>query len=271
MKNLFDIKNKVIVITGATGVLAGAAAKYLAQQGANVVFLGRREEKLQEAVAEAKKSGSDAMYCVCDVLDKSALEKANEAILAKYGRIDVLINGAGGNMPGATITPDKTFFDLDFSQWQAVLNLNLGGTILPTLVFGKSFESRKKGVVINFSSMSSTQALTRVMGYSNAKAGIDNLTRWLAVEFAKKFSSGVRVNALAPGFFISDQNRALLTNPDGSYTERGNDVIKKTPFGKFGVAEDLFGTIHFLASDASDFLTGTVIPVDGGFSCFSGV
>ena len=271
MENLFDIKNKVIVVTGSTGVLAGAAAQYLATQGANVVFLGRREEKLREAVKLAKEAGSDAMYCVCDVLDKAALEKANEAILAHYGRIDVLINGAGGNMPGATVPPDKTVFDIDFSQWQAVLNLNLGGTILPILVFGKAFEKQKKGVVINFSSMSSTQALTRVMGYGNAKAGVDNLTRWLAVEFAKKFGCGIRVNALAPGFFISEQNRALLTNPDGSYTARGNDVIKKTPFGKFGVARDIFGTIHFLASDASEFLTGTVIPVDGGFSCYTGV
>lgn len=271
MENLFDIKGKVIVATGSTGVLAGEAAQYLARHGANVAFIARNEAKLAAAVESARGAGSDAMGFAADVLDAGALKRANDAVLSKYGRIDVIINGAGGNMPGAVVPPDKTFFDVDFAQWQAVLNLNLGGTLLPTLIFGKAFEAQKKGVVINFSSMSSAQALTRVLGYSNAKAGIDNLTRWLAVEFAKKIGDGVRVNAIAPGFFISDQNRALLTNPDGTCTERGKDVIKKTPFGRFGIASDIFGTMHFLASDASAFLSGAVIPVDGGFSCFTGV
>lgn len=271
MENLFDIKNKVIVVTGSTGVLAGAAAQYLARQKASVVFLGRSKDKLDAAIAQAKAAGSDAMACVCNVLDAESLERANSEILAKYGKIDVLINGAGGNMPGAVVTPTQSFFDIDFEQWKEVLNLNLGGSVLPSIIFGKVFEKQKKGVIVNFSSMSSTQAITRVLGYSNAKAGIDNFTRWLAVEFAKKLGEGVRVNALAPGFFISQQNRALLTNPDGSLTSRGQTVIAKTPYGRFGVAEDIFGTIHFLCSDASAFLTGTVIPVDGGFSCFSGV
>ena len=271
MNNLFSLKDKVIVISGATGVLAGAAANYLASQGANVVFLGRSEDKLKEALAAIKDFGGNCAYFACNVLDADALAEAKDFVLEKYGRIDVLINGAGGNMPGAVVMPDKSVFDLDYEQWQAVLNLNLGGTLLPTLAFGKVFETQKKGVVINFSSMSATQALTRVLGYSNAKAAVDNLTKWLAVELAKKIGDGVRVNAVAPGFFISDQNRALLTSPDGGLTARGTDVIKKTPFGRFGNADDLFGTIHFLCSDASAFVTGTVIPVDGGFSCFSGV
>lgn len=271
MENLFDIKDKVIVVTGSTGVLAGATAQYLATQGASVVFLGRSREKLNAAIAQAKASGSDALACVCNVLDEVSLKKANDDILAKYGRIDVLINGAGGNMPGAVVAPNQSFFDIDFAQWKAVLDLNLGGSVLPSIIFGKVFEEQKTGNIVNFSSMASEQAITRVLGYSNAKAGIDNFTRWLAVEFAKKIGDGVRVNAIAPGFFISEQNRALLTNPDGTLTSRGQTVISKTPFGRFGEAQDIFGTIHFLCSDASAFLTGTVIPVDGGFSCFSGV
>lgn len=271
MNDLFDIKGRVIVVSGSTGVLAGAAAKYLASQGANVVFLGRNAGKLEAALDGVREFGGECSSFACDVLDAGALKAASDFVLEKYGRIDVLVNGAGGNMPGAVVAPGNSVFDLDFGQWKAVLDLNLGGTLLPTLIFGRAFEARKKGVVLNFSSMSSAQALTRVLGYSNAKAGVDNLTRWMAVELAKKLGDGVRVNAVAPGFFISEQNRALLTTPDGGLTERGSDVIKKTPFGRFGEAGDLFGAVHFLCSDASAFMTGTVIPVDGGFSCFSGV
>ncbi|MBO6102569.1 MAG: SDR family oxidoreductase [Opitutales bacterium] len=271
MKNLFDITGKVIVVSGSTGVLAGATAQYLARQGAKIAFLGRHREKLDAALKEASKTNDGCSAYVCDVLDAGSLRRANDAILAKYGKIDVLVNGAGGNMPGAVIPPDKSFFDLDFSQWQQVLNLNLGGTVMSSIVFGRVFEAQKYGAIVNFSSMSATQALTRVLGYSNAKAGVDNFTRWLATEFAKKIGDKIRVNAIAPGFFISEQNRALLTNPDGSLTERGSQVIAKTPFGRFGEAEDIFGTMHFLCSDASAFLTGAIIPVDGGFSCFCGV
>ncbi len=271
MNKLFDIKNKVIVVSGSTGVLAGACADYLASQGASVVYLGRSQEKLDAALAKTKGYDANCSSFVCDVQDENSLKKANDFVLEKYGKIDVIVNGAGGNMPGAVVMPDKSVFNLDMAQWNAVLNLNLAGTLLPSLIFGKVFETQKKGAIVNFSSMSATQAITRVLGYSNAKAAVDNLTKWLAVELAKKIGDGVRVNALAPGFFISEQNRALLTNTDGSLTSRGNDVIKKTPFGRFGNADDLFGTMHFLCSDASAFLTGTVIPVDGGFSCYSGV
>ena len=269
MNELFDIKGKVVAITGATGVLAGSLARYLARQGAKAAFMGRSQQKLDAAMKGVE--DCDCMACIADVLDKAALENARAAILAKYGKIDALINGAGGNMPGATIAPDKTFFDLDVEQWNAVVKLNLQGTLLPTMVFGEAFKKQKRGCVVNFSSMTAESAVTRVLGYSNAKAAVDNLTKGLAVEFAHKFGEGLRVNAIAPGFFISEQNRALLTNPDGSFTARGQTVINKTPFKRFGNADEIHGAAHFLISDAAKFITGVVMPVDGGFSCFSGV
>jgi NAD(P)-dependent dehydrogenase (short-subunit alcohol dehydrogenase family) len=189
----------------------------------------------------------------------------------QFGRVDALINGAGGNMPGATIGPDKEIFDLNIDDYSQVMDLNLKGTVLPTLTFAKAFKGQGTGSVINFSSMSSGQALTRVLGYSNAKAAIDNFTRWMATEMALKYGDGVRVNAVAPGFFISNQNRALLLNEDGSFTERGQQVINKTPFRRFGEQEEIYGTIHYLLSDAASFVTGTVAAVDGGFSSFCGV
>jgi len=271
MQNLFDIKGKVIAVSGSTGVLAGSLAQYLARQGAVVVFLGRNVEKLEAALAEAKKYSPSSFYALCDVLDRASLERAREEISAKCGVLDALVNGAGGNMAGAVVPPDKSFFDLDYDAWRKVIDLNAGGTLLPTLVFGKIFEKQKRGVILNFSSMTAQSAITRVFGYSNAKAAVDNITSWLAVEFAKKIGEGVRVNAVAPGFFISEQNRALLTNPDGSYTARGASVIAKTPFGRFGKSDEVNGAAHFLLSDASKFVTGVVLPVDGGFSCFSGV
>lgn len=267
MKDIFDISGKSIIVSGATGVLAGALARYFSECGARVAYLGRSEEKLREAVFGVE----NCMTCVCDVLDEDSLISARDAVLAKFGGIDVLVNGAGGNLPGAVVPPDKSVFDLDFSQWKDVVDLNLRGVLLPTLVFAKEFEKSKKGVVLNFSSMTAQSAITRVLGYSNAKAAVDNLTKWLAVEFAKKIGEGVRVNAIAPGFFISAQNKKLLTNDDGSYTQRGSDVIAKTPFARFGKPDEIFGAARFLVSDASKFVSGVVLPVDGGFSCFSGV
>ena len=271
--NLFDISGKVIVVTGAMGVLANALAHYLANQGARVVFLDlpRVEDKLKDTVEKARAVSPECMYCTGSVLEKADLEKARDAILAKYGRIDVIINGAGGNMPGAVVQPADSFFNLDYDQWRKVIDLNLGGTLLPILVFGKVFEQQKHGVILNFSSMSAQSALTRVFGYSNSKAAVDNLTKWLAVEFAQKIGPGVRVNAMAPGFFIGEQNRALLLNPDGSYTARGESVIRKTPFRRFGTADEIQGTAHFLISDAAKFVTGTIVPIDGGFSAYTGV
>jgi NAD(P)-dependent dehydrogenase (short-subunit alcohol dehydrogenase family) len=205
------------------------------------------------------------------VLDQAALDRVQQRITGELGRVDVLINGAGGNMPGATIGPEQDVFDLKMDDYSKVLDLNLKGTVMPTLTFAKTFKTQGSGCVVNFSSMSAAQTLTRVLGYSNAKAAIDNFTKWMATEMALKYGDGIRVNALAPGFFVSHQNRALLINEDGSYTERGQQVINKTPFRRFGEQHEVFGTIHYLISDAAQFVTGAVVPVDGGFSAFTGV
>ena len=268
---LFDLTDRVIVVTGATGVLAGSAARYLAAQGARVVFLGRDQGKLDTAIAEVTRSGGTALGFSCDVLDRAALQRTRDAVLAQWGRVDVLINAAGGNQPGATIAPEKTFLDLNLEAYRQVLALNLDGTVLPSQVFATALIAQKRGVIINFSSMAAARAITRVVGYSNAKAAIDNFTRWLAVEFATKYGDGLRVNAIAPGFFVADQNRRLLLKEDGTPTARGQSVIDQTPFSRFGTTPELHGTLHYLVSDASAFVTGTVVPVDGGFSCFSGV
>ena len=271
MNDLFTISGKVIVVTGATGVLAGGAAQYLQKNGAKLVYIGRNQERVDQALESARTISADCIGLVCDVLDEKGLQTAFGKVLAQFGRIDALINGAGGNMPGATIGPDQEIFDLDIDDYGKVMDLNLKGTVLPTLIFGKAFQKQGYGCVINFSSMSSPQALTRVLGYSNAKAAIDNFTRWMATEMAIKYGDKVRVNAVAPGFFISKQNKALLTNEDGSFTDRGQQVINKTPFRRFGKQEEIYGSIHFLLSDASAFVTGTVVAVDGGFSSFCGV
>lgn len=271
MKNLFNIQDKVIVITGAAGVLAGGTARYLQEQGACVVYLDRVQEKVDHVLAEAKKSSDQCSGYRCNVLDQSALDAVYDSVLGAYGRVDVLINGAGGNMPGATIGPEEDIFSLDLDDYSSVLDLNLKGTLMPSLTFAKAFKAQGSGCIVNFSSMSSPLAITRVLGYSNAKAAVDNLTRWMATEMALKYGEGIRVNAIAPGFFIGNQNRALLTNEDGSYTSRGQQVIDNTPFRRFGNQEEVYGTIHYLISEAASFVTGTVVPVDGGFSTYSGV
>lgn len=271
MKNLFDISGKVIAVTGATGVLAGGTAKYLQQQGAHVVYLGRNREKLDKTLAEASRISSNCSGHMCNVLDQTALDRVYEGVLSDNDRIDVLINGAGGNMPGATIGPDQDVFDLKLDDYSKVLDLNLKETLMPTMTFIKAFKTQGHGCVINFSSMSAMQALTRVLGYSNAKAAIDNFTKQMATELAIRYGDGIRMNAIAPGFFVSHQNRALLINEDGSYTERGQQVINKTPFRRFGEQHEVYGTIHYLISEAAAFVTGTVIPVDGGFSAYTGV
>jgi NAD(P)-dependent dehydrogenase (short-subunit alcohol dehydrogenase family) len=205
------------------------------------------------------------------VLDRAALERARAGVLDKWGRIDALVNGAGGNMPGATISPTQDFADLDFAAFGQVVELNLHGTVLPTQVFAPSLAASGRGAVVNFSSVASTRAVTRVVGYSAAKAAVDNFTRWLAVDAARRSFGALRVNALMPGFFLGEQNRRLLTNEDGSPTERGRSIIAHTPFGRFGEADELHGAIHYLISDASRFVTGAVLTVDGGFTAFSGV
>lgn len=270
MKNLFDIKDQVVVITGGTGVLGRAIAKHLAEQGAKVVILGRKAEVGEALVAEIKAAGGEASFFTTDVLNKEMVEKNLADILAKYGKVDSLLNAAGGNMPGATISPDGNFFDLKPEEFQRVLELNLTGTVIPTQVFLKPMAKAGKGTIVNFSSMAAFRPMTRVCGYAAAKAGISNFTKFMATEAATKFGEGIRVNAIAPGFFITEQNRRLLTNPEeGTLTQRGQDVIRQTPFKRFGDPEELCGTIQYLISDASKFVTGTVAVVDGGFECFA--
>lgn len=269
MGNLFNIRGRVIVITGGTGILGSVIASYLADEGASVVILGRREDAGDSLIKEIKKNGGEALFLRTDVMDEAVLEQNREIILTRYGRIDALLNAAGGNMAGANISPENTFFDLDMDQFDEVVRLNLTGSVLPSQVFLKPMVAQKKGNIINFSSMAAFRPMTRVVGYAAAKAGITNFTQFLANEVATKFGEGIRVNAIAPGFFLTEQNRDLLTNPDGSYTQRGEDVIRQTPFKRMGQPEELCGTIHYLLSDASSFVTGTTITVDGGFNAFA--
>ena len=267
MANLFSVKDKVVVITGGTGVLGKAIAAHLAEEGAKVILLGRKTEVGNKIVESIRTQGGEALFLTTDVLDRKILEQNLADILKAYGRIDALLNAAGGNMPGATISPTGDIFDLKIDEFQKVLDLNLTGTILPTQVFLKPMVEQRAGAIVNFSSMAAFRPLTRVAGY--AKAGISNFTAFMATEIAKKFGEGIRINAIAPGFFLTEQNRALLTNPDGTYTQRGQDVIRQTPFGRMGRAEELCGTIQYLISDAASFVTGTVAVVDGGFNVFA--
>ena len=255
MKNLFDIKDKVIIVTGGCGILGKSIANYLAEQGAKIVILDRVEEIGKELEAELNQK-TEALFLVTDVLER-------------FGTIDILLNAAGGNMPGATIAPDKTVLDLDVDAFKKVVDLNLFGTILPTMAFVDVMAKNKKGVIVNFCSESALRPLTRVVGYGSAKAAIANYTRYMATELATKFSPELRVNAIVPGFLLTNQNRALLTNPDGSYTDRAKTIIAHTPCGRFAEPEELFGTIHYLISDASSFVTGALSVVDGGFDAFS--
>lgn len=271
MKNLFDIKDKVAVMTGACGVLGTAIVKYFASQGAKVVLLDleRSASVADGIIADIKAEGGEAIFLPTNVLDKAVLEDNYTKVMEKYGRVDILLNAAGGNMPAATVPPDKTIFDLDIDAVKKVTELNLFGTILPTMVFAKAMAGQKSGSIINFASESALRPLTRVAGYGVAKAAVANWTKYLCAELAMKFSEDIRVNAIAPGFLLTNQNRALLTNPDGSLTERSHTILSHTPINRFLEPEELLGTLHWLASDASKAVTGTVAVVDGGFDAFS--
>ena len=269
MKDLFSVDGKVIVITGATGILGSAMVKHFAEQGAKVVILARNKEMGNDLMAEVKASGGEALYLQCDVTDKAILEQNYTDIMAAYGRIDVLINCAGGNMAAATVPPDKTIFDLDIDAVRQVVDLNLFGTILPTMVFVKAMVEQGQGSIINIASESALRPLTRVAGYGVAKAAVVNWTKYMCGELAIKFGEGLRVNAVAPGFLLTNQNRTLLTNPDGSLTPRAETILAHTPYKRFGEPEEMLGTLQWLASDASKFVSGTLTVIDGGFDAFS--
>lgn len=271
MEDPFSVHAKVIVVTGATGTLAGACARSLVAGGASVWFVSRTAEAVERAAAACQGLGGEAFGHAGDVTDQGGMLALREAVLERHGRVDGLVNGAGGNRPGAVVPPDASLFDLSLADYRAVIALNLEGTLIPSLVLGEAMAERGAGAIVNFSSMAAAAPLTRVPGYSNAKAGVENLTRWLAVEMARRHGEGVRVNAVAPGFFLGDQNRALLLDGEGRPTERGEAILRNTPLGRFGEADEVAGAVRFLLSDAARFITGTVIPVDGGFLAFSGV
>ena len=271
LKSLFDLEGKVAVITGGGGVIGSALAKGFLCCGTGVIILGRNEDNLKHKALALSKYGKDITVFSCDVLDGERLNSVNDEILKRYGKIDILVNAAGGNLPGATIGEDQNIFDLKMGQFKNVMELNLNGTVLPTLVFSRSMADNKKGSIINISSMASYRPLTRIAGYSAAKAAVDNFTKWMSVELARKFGDGMRINAIAPGFLLTEQNRALLTEEDGSLTDRGKTIIEHTPFKRFGEPDEMVGAVLWLASEASGFVTGAVIPIDGGFNAFSGV
>ncbi|MEQ8473982.1 MAG: SDR family oxidoreductase [Marinoscillum sp.] len=268
---LFSLKDKVVVITGGSGTIGGELSIHLARAGCKLVILNRDQQKIDERVNELRKYSKDSIGRICDVLNIAEIKETNEWILERMGKIDILINAAGGNISGATQLPDQNVFDLEIEAIDQAIDLNLRGTIYPTIIFGKSIAENGSGSIINISSMATYSSITRVLGYSVGKAGVNTFTTWMACEMAQKFGDKVRVNAIAPGFFIGEQNRNLLLNKDGSYTDRSKKIIHRTPMGRFGNINELVGAVHFLSSDAASFITGTVLPIDGGFSAFSGV
>ncbi len=267
---MFELKGKVIVLTGATGALGSALALSLAKAEAKLVLLGRNQA-LMDALVDQLSAFTTAVAYAVDVMNRDDLMRVRKQIVGTFQRIDVLINAVGGNLPGAVIPDDQSIFNLSVADFDQVVDLNLKGTLLPSIVFGEVMSQQKKGSIINYSSMAVDRVITRVVGYSASKAAMENFTRWMAVEMALKFGDGIRVNAIAPGFFIGKQNRDLLLNKDGSLSERGEKIIRNTPMKRFGEAEELNGPIHFLCSDSASFVTGIVLPVDGGFSAYSGV
>lgn len=271
MKNLFCVKDRIIVITGACGVLGECAVKHFVEQGAKVVMLDLEQgrDRAAEIIRGLEGAEGEAIFMATNVLDREVLNGNYEQIMLRYGRIDVLMNGAGGNMPAATVPLDKTIFDLDIEAVYKVTDLNLFGTIIPTMVFARAMAGQRRGSIINFASESSLRPLTRVAGYGVAKAAVANWTKYLCAELARKFGDGLRVNAIAPGFLLTNQNRAVLVNEDGSLTERSHTIIAHTPFGRFLQPEELLGALQWLSSDASAAVTGTITVVDGGFDAFS--
>lgn len=269
--DLFSLKNKVIVVTGGTGILGGSFVKAIADAGGIAVILGRNAEVGKQRADEINANGGQAFSVTADVMEESELINARDIILEKYGTIDGLVNGAGGNMPEAVLAPEADIFSMNIDGMKKALALNTWGTVVPTHVFGAVMAKKNGGSIVNISSVSSQQAVTKVLGYSMGKAAVDCYTKWYAVELANRYGDKIRMNSIMPGFFLTEQNRTLLTQPDGSYTDRGNLVVKNTPYKRFGKPEELVGALIYLLSDASRFVTGTTLGVDGGFTIFSGV
>jgi NAD(P)-dependent dehydrogenase (short-subunit alcohol dehydrogenase family) len=266
-----SLKGKVIAVTGGTGILGESFVKGIHEAGGAVCILGRNIELAEKRAGEINDLGGKALAVKVDVLNEEEVKAALQKILNHFGRVDGLVNGAGGNMPEGVLQPDKDVFDLNIEGTRRVLDLNLWGTVIPTQVFGKAMAAQGGGSIVNISSMSAKRVITKVMGYSLGKAAIDCYTQWMAVEIANRYGDKIRMNAIAPGFFLTEQNRTLLTQPDGSYTQRGNLVIQNTPYKRFGEPQELVGALNWLLSDESRFVTGAVINVDGVFSVFSGV
>lgn len=271
MENNFSLAGKVIVVTGGTGILGNSFINGIVEAGGAVGILGRNAAIAEERAAAINKNGGKAVALVADVLNEADLQNAKTKLLDTFGRLDGLVNGAGGNMPEGVLQPDEDIFKMNIAGMKTVMDLNTWGTIIPTQVFGEAIAQTGSGSIVNISSMNSKRAITKVLGYNIGKAAVDCYNQWFAVELAKRYGDAIRMNALAPGFFITEQNRNLLTTPDGGYTQRGQLVINQTPFKRFGNPDELIGALVWLLSDASKFVTGSMICVDGGFSIFGGV
>lgn len=268
---LFDVRGLTTVITGGSGQLGQAMVMALAQAGAHVAILGRHADTTAEVARTIQAAGGSAIGVACDVLSRATLEQAREQVTSAFGPVNILINAAGGNSPAATTSAEQTFFDLDAAAANHVFGLNFTGTFQSCQVFGRDMADRGQGCIVNVTSMSGLRPLTRVPVYSAAKAAVANFTQWLAVHMAQEYSPAIRVNALAPGFFLTEQNHYLLIDADGKMTPRGQTIISHTPAGRLGTPDDLVGALLWLVSPASAFVTGVVIPIDGGFSSFGGV
>jgi NAD(P)-dependent dehydrogenase (short-subunit alcohol dehydrogenase family) len=272
LTTLFGMEDKVAVLTGGGGVLVGTMGRALGRVGVKVAVLDIVSEAAERVAAEIREAGGDAIAVRCNVLDKASVEAAAATVIDAYGGVDILVNGAGGNKKEATSTPDLSFFDLPADAVTWVFNLNFIGTLLPCQVFGKLMAQQGRGIILNVSSMNAFRPLTRIPAYSAAKAAVSNFTQWLAVHMNQEYAADIRVNALAPGFYLTEQNRFLLTDAaTGELTPRGQTIIAHTPMGRFGDPEDLISTTLWLLSDGASFVTGVVVPIDGGFSAFSGV
>ena len=271
MQERFSLKEKVIVVTGGTGILGNAFVNGIVEAGGAVGILGRNKEIATQRADAINKNGGKAIALVADVLNEAQLVETKKQVLDKFGKIDGLVNAAGGNMPDGVLQPEESVFNMKIDGMRKVMDINLWGTVVPTQIFGSAIAETGKGSIVNISSMNSKRAITKVLGYNMGKAAVDCYTQWFAVELARRYGDTIRMNALAPGFFLTEQNRNLLTRPEGGYTERGELVIRQTPFKRFGHPDELIGALVWLLSDASEFVTGSMICVDGGFSIFGGV